>query len=72
MEKFIIDRIEEGTAVLETEEKTFVNVPLSDLPLKVREGDVLTFSDGEYLVDKAVTSERKEKIKSLLDGIMEK
>ena len=72
MKKFVLDRIEEDFADLETEEKTFVNLPLSDLPLDVKEGTVLTFSNGEYLVDKEKTSARKEKIKSLLDDIMEK
>ncbi len=72
MKNFIIDRIEEDVAVLETEEKTFINVPLSDLPDGVKEGQALAFSDGVYTVDTAKTSQRKEKIKSLLKSIMEK
>lgn len=72
MNKFIVDRIEEDVAVLETADKTFVNIPLSDLPCGVKEGQVLLFSDGRYLVDLSETAKRKEKIKSLLDSIMEK
>ena len=72
MKEFITDRIEGNNAVLETADKTFITVPLSDLPFDVKEGMVLTFSNGEYFIDAEKTSERKEKIKSLLDGIMEK
>jgi len=42
----IIDRFEDGYAVLETD-NGFVNIPRADLPSKAREGDILILSINE-------------------------
>ena len=47
--KLIIDRFEGNFAVCETENKTFVNIPKSELPSLINEGDVLIQNaDGKY------------------------
>ena len=41
MIRYIVDRLEEGLAVCETEDKKKAVFPLKDLPEAIREGDVL-------------------------------
>lgn len=60
---WIIDRIENDTAVCETD-SIMIDVPLSALPEDVREGDVITLS-----IDKAQTADRKEKINDLMNTL---
>lgn len=71
MEKFVIDRIEEGFAVLEKEDGTKENVKASFIK-DCKEGDVVAFCDGEYIVLKEETIKRKklieEKMKKLFKG----
>ncbi len=39
--KYIIDRLEEGLAICETELRKRISVPVSHLPKGIKEGDVL-------------------------------
>lgn len=57
----ILDRIEGQTAVLETE-RGLKNVPRTQLPAEVKEGDVLLASETGYVVDVAATQARREKL----------
>ena len=52
-----IDRIEEGIAVCEREDGSFIRLPA--LP-GWAEGDVLAETDGGYAVDEAETQARRE------------
>ena len=61
--KWVIDRIEEGTAVLEnieTEEKKEVDTAL--LPSSIHEGSVLTFYHQQYLLDENTELKRRTEI----------
>ncbi|MBR1811657.1 MAG: DUF3006 domain-containing protein [Clostridia bacterium] len=58
----IIDRIEDGVAVLETEEDTFLQIPASQLPTGAREGSVLIYKDGEYLLDAQTEAARRDRL----------
>lgn len=60
--KLIVDRITQDLAVCETEEQTFVKVPLELLPQEVREGSVLHFLDGIYSLDSAEEAERRRRL----------
>lgn len=62
--KWIIDRIEDGFAVAELENKKTVNIPTEALPSELKEGDVV-----EVYVDKNETDKRKEKINSLAEKL---
>ena len=63
METFIVDRIENTVAVLETVNRTFLQVPLSDFAEQVRERDVVFIgADGKYHTDTAKTEERKKRL----------
>jgi hypothetical protein len=57
----ILDRIEGQTAVLETE-SGLKNVPRTQLPAEVKEGDVLLSSETGYVIDAAATQARREKL----------
>ena len=67
--KYIIDRIENGFAVCETEEMEIVNISLDILPEEVKEGSVLLFEDGKYVLLAEEEKERRERILSLQDDI---
>lgn len=67
--KYIIDRIENGFAVCETEEMKIVNISLDILPEEVKEGSVLLFEDGKYVLLAEEEKERRDRILSLQDDI---
>ncbi|KNZ40606.1 DUF3006 domain-containing protein [Acetobacterium bakii] len=60
----IIDRFEGEFAVVELSDKTFINIPLSELPKSSKEGDVLIIG-----IDQKETEKRKERIKDLMDDL---
>lgn len=60
---WIVDRIENNIAVLEANDKTHLDVPLSLFPDTVKEGDVVILrEDGTYKTDEAKTKARKAKL----------
>ena len=69
--KWIIDRIEEDLAVCETEEQMFVNIPLSLLPKGAKEGRVLRFIEGDYVLDTEEESNRRGYLSKLQSLIFE-
>ncbi|MGN0554780.1 MAG: DUF3006 domain-containing protein [Candidatus Fimenecus sp.] len=70
MESFIVDRIENGLVILERDNKTFLQVPLTVFVSPVSEGSViLVDADGNYYVDEAKTAARKAKLFQLQKNI---
>ena len=69
MMKAIIDRFEGVYAVCETENKEYINIPKSELPQGIKEGDVLNCINDKWNIDTATTKERKEKIKNKLNSL---
>lgn len=57
----IIDRFEGNFAVVELDNKEFINVPRRYLPAEVKEGDALVIS-----VDHDETDKRKDKVNRLM------
>lgn len=62
--KWIVDRIDEGFAVVEAENEVMYNIPLDALDEGVSEGDIINIS-----VDKKETEDRKEYIEDLMDDL---
>lgn len=58
----IVDRIEGAFAVCEMDDKSMQNIALSELPVGVKEGDVLAVENGAYVIDVKQTKERSERI----------
>lgn len=70
METFIIDRLENDLVILERDNKTFLQVPLTVFVSPVSEGSVvLVDADGNYYVDEAKTAARKAKLFQLQKNI---
>ena len=62
MEKLIVDRIVGDTAVLEKDDRSHIEVPLSDIGTDIKEGSVLLFDGAGYTADKASEDERRKKL----------
>ncbi len=62
MEKLIVDRITQGIAVLEKEDKSHIEVPLEVIGLDIKEGSVLLFDGNRYSADKVSEDERRKRI----------
>lgn len=65
---YIIDRIEDGYAVISSE-KGNVCLSLSKLPSGASEGDVLTESEGRFIVDYEKTAARRKHIIELSEKV---
>ena len=64
--RMIIDRFENGFAVVELEDGTIQDVPRSILPADANEGDSVLVS-----IDLSSTAERGERIEALMDSVWE-
>ena len=67
-EILIVDRIENGYAVCETEKKKKKDIPLSETK-DVHEGYVLILKDGVYIPDKDKTEARRKRILALQEDL---
>lgn len=72
MIRYIVDRLEDGLAVCETEDQKKAVFPLKDLPESLKEGDVLNELDGIFSRDEEETSRRRSQMKERLMGLFEK
>ena len=61
MEKYILDRFEEGFAVLERQDGSTQTIE-KNLLENAKEGDVVILSDGKYVVDAEETAQRRKMI----------
>ena len=62
--KWIVDRIEDGFAVIEAENGKTYDIPLDAFGEEIKENDVITLS-----ADSVKTEQRKEEIESLMDDL---
>lgn len=60
--KYTVDRIVSGIAVLEKEDLSHIEVPVSSLPEGTKEGSVLLFDGSVYSFDFDEEAERKRQI----------
>ena len=69
--RYIIDRIEDGIAVLECQTTNeIIEVPKSELPKTVREGHVLVKDGDVYSIDREATQQRRDSIRARLEKIL--
>ena len=68
----IVDRIENMIAVIEREDGTFFELPLSELPEGVCEGCVLVRNCESYAVDMLATKERRNRNAARTRGLFTK
>ena len=62
MEKLIVDRIVGDIAVLEKEDRSHIEVPLSEISAGFKEGSVLLFDGSVYTADEASEEARRKKL----------
>lgn len=73
MEWIVIDRLEEGIAICEKDNKQKREIPKDKLPLDVKEGDVLRVQEnGVFQLDKEETERRKQEIQVILQSLLKK
>ena len=57
----IVENIEGNTVKIEDNDNHF-NLSKTDISTEVKEGDIILFLNGKYIVDKEATEERRRKI----------
>lgn len=57
---YIVDRIEGNFAVLETPEKNFIDIALSQLPEGIKPGDYIVKNNDNYTIDTKKTAEQNQ------------
>ena len=62
--KYVIDRFEGEFAVVELEDKKFVNVPRKAIPPEAKEGDIIL-----TVIDNQGTKEQRKKIDNLMETL---
>ncbi len=72
MEKLIIDRIENGFAVIEKEDLNHVTIDASVFDFSVNEGDVLLFDGERYFKDETEKDERRQRLLLMQKKLKEK
>jgi len=67
----IIDRIEDGIAVLECKATgEIIELPKSALPKSAREGHMLAKDGDTYVIDREATQKRRDEMKARLEKIL--
>ena len=72
MEKLIVDRIVGDIAVLERDDKSHIEVPLSEIAPEIKEGSVLLFDGDRYTADKDSEAARRKKIFEMQERLKRK
>lgn len=68
--KGIVDRIEKNIVVLEVDED-YINLDLDEFPEEIKEGDLVEYKDGRYIILIEETIDREKEIKLLFDSLFE-
>ena len=69
MEKLIVDRIVGDIAVLEKEDRSHIEVALTEIGCDVKEGSVLLFNGNKYTADEDSETERRKKIYAMQERL---
>ncbi len=67
---YVIDRFEDSVAVCQNlDDEKMQNIDISLIDGNVNEGDIITFENGRYYLNKSKTDERKKTIKKKFDSL---
>lgn len=70
---FSIDRFEDDFAICENKTTgEMVNINKSILPESSKEGDILKFENGVYIIDKDATQNAQTEIKNMVNNLFKK
>lgn len=70
--KYSVDRIEEGFAVCEDENGKLINIEKEKLPQNLSEGDIFLIKNGEAVILKEETQERRRLLAEKRKAILQK
>ena len=62
MDKLIVDRIVGDIAVLEKEDRSYIEVSVADIGIDIKEGSILIFDGLGYTADKESEDIRRKKL----------
>ncbi|WP_297712809.1 DUF3006 domain-containing protein [Clostridium sp.] len=69
--KFIVDRIENKSVVLEDEKKDIILIDINLFNKQPKDGDVVVMCNNSFYVDEKSTKDKKNKINNLMKGMWE-
>ena len=69
--KFIVDRIENKSVVLEDEKRDIILIDINLFDKQPKDGDVVVMCNNSFYVDEGATKDKKNKINSLMKGMWE-
>lgn len=69
--KFIVDRIEGNSIVLEDEKQGIILIDINLFDKQPKDGDVVVMCNNSFYVDEDATKDKKNKINSLMKGMWE-
>ena len=69
--RFIVDRIENKSVVLEDDKKDIILIDINLFDKKPKDGDVVVMFNNSFYVDEDATKKRRNKINSLMKGMWE-
>lgn len=69
--ELIIDRFEDEYAICEDKDKKILNINKSKIPKQAKEGDIIIYREGKYILDKEKTLNRKKYIEELTKDLWE-
>jgi len=68
--RYVIDRFEEESAICENKETgEMISIPTTKIPKKAKDGDVIVFEDGVYVLDAQQTKVSRGEIQELMDKL---
>ena len=69
--RFIVDRIENKSVVLEDEKRDIILIDINLFDKQPKDGDVVVMCNNSFYVDEGATKDKKNKINSLMKGMWE-
>lgn len=65
VKRFFVDRFEEDWVICEDENGNETRIEIKNVPHSVREGSVILYENGEFILDSAETELRRKNISKL-------
>ena len=70
---YTVDRIEENIVILESRNNNkMIEVELIKLPENIKEGDIITLSNNEYILEEKKTNSKKNNIRNRFNKLKNK
>lgn len=69
--KFIVDRIENKSVVLEDDKKDIILIDIDFFNKQPKDGDVVIMCNNSFYIDEEFTKDKKNEINSLMKGMWE-